>query len=60
MGLMLCRSAGIGIVSEKKIPDRIQIQRSKFVKGIGERPPEANQIKSEKEREVIPWEIKEQ
>jgi len=54
---MLCRSAGIGIVREKNIPDRIQIQRSKFVKGIGERPPEANQIR---EREVIPWEIKEQ
>jgi len=55
---MLRQSAGIGIVSEKKIPDRIQIQRSKFIKGIGERTQ--RRIKSEEEREAIPWEIKEQ
>jgi len=50
---MLCRSAGIGIVSEKKIPDRVQIQRSKFVKGIGESTPEANQIRGRKRSDPL-------
>jgi len=50
---MLCRSAGIGIVREKNIPDRIQIQRSKFVKGIGERTPEANQIRERKRSDPL-------
>jgi len=50
---MLRQSAGIEIVSEKKIPDRIQIQRSKFIKGIGERTPEANQIRGRKRSDPL-------